>query len=153
MTKMLDTMRFTPEQEKLQGIMLRFGLEPLLAHFEREGGLGSLRDYVLGTQLKLSPAIAPRMFSLLSDVRSRLHYEQPVDLFVGASHDINAFAVHSLDHAPHIVSLTSSLVERMNDEELRFVLGHEIGHIHFQHYRARLVEHAVGQNEKGESRI
>lgn len=153
MTTMLETMRFAPEQEKLEGIMQRFGLEPLLAHFEREGGLGSLRDYVLGSQLKLSPSIAPRMFALLGDVRSRLHYDQPIDLFVGASENINACAIYSLDNTPHIITLTSSLVERMNDEELRFVLGHEIGHIHFHHYRARLVEHAVGQNEKGESRM
>jgi hypothetical protein len=108
---------------------------------------------MLGSLLKLSPTIAPRMFSLLNEVRSRLYYEQPIDLFVGASHNINAFAIYSLDHNPHIISLTSSLVERMNDEELRFVLGHEIGHIHFSHYRARLVEQVVGNNDKGESRM
>jgi hypothetical protein len=153
MTTMLDTMRFAPEREKLEGIIQRFGLEPLLAHFEHEGGLRSFRDYVLGSQLKLSPGIAPRIFSLLNEVRSSLHYDQPFDLFVEADHNINAFALYSLDHAPHIISLTSSLVERMNDEELRFVLGHEIGHIHFQHYRARLVSQAVGQDEKGESRV
>ncbi len=153
MTMMLEKMRFAPEQEKIEGIMRKFGLEPLLIHFEREGGLGSLRDYVLGSQLKLSPSIAPRIFSLLREVRSPLQYEQPIDLFVGTSHNINAFAMYSLNHTPHIISLTSSLVERMNDEELRFVLGHEIGHLHFQHYRARLVEHAVGENEKGESRM
>jgi tellurite resistance protein len=153
MNPKLDVMRFAPEQEKLAGIMQRFGLEPLLAHFESEGGLGSLRDYVLGSQLKLSPTIAPRIFPLLNDVRSRLQYDQPIDLFVGAEQNINACAIYSLDNSPHIISLTSSLVEKMNDEELRFVLGHEIGHIHFAHYRARLVAQAVGQNEKGESRM
>jgi hypothetical protein len=153
MNPTLDLMRFAPEQEKLEGMMRRFGLEPLLAHFEREGGLRSVRDYVLGSQLKLSPSIAPRIFNLLNEVRSPLQYDQPIDLFVEADQKINACAMYSLDHNPHIISLTNSLVERMNDEELRFVLGHEIGHIHFQHYRARLVAQVVGQNEKGESRM
>lgn len=99
--------------------MQRYGLERLIAHFEREGGLRPVRDYILGTQLKLSPEIAPRIFHLLGEVRTRLHYQAPIDLFVGADHDINAVAVYSLDQTPHIISLTSGLVEIMNDAELR----------------------------------
>src|SRR6476646_6576466 len=42
---------------------------------------------------------------------------------------------------------------KMTDSELAFVLGHEIGHIHFQHYRAKLVDSAIGSNEQGKSRM
>src|SRR5437870_7992274 len=152
-TTMLDTLRFAPEREKLKALMERFRLEPLISNAERNGGLRSLRDGVLGTELKLSPAISPRIFSLLTKVRSELHYYHPIDLFVRADASINAFAIHSLERSPHIISLTSSLVEKMNDSELRFVLGHEIGHIHFQHYRALLIDGALGKDEQGRSRI
>jgi len=33
----------------------------------------------------------------------------------------------------HFIMLTSTLVERSNDEELAFLIGHECGHIHCRH--------------------
>jgi len=49
--------------------------------------------------------------------------------------------------------MTSGMVERMTDDELRFALGHELGHLHYRHYRARLVYRAVGEDEDGDPRL
>jgi Zn-dependent protease with chaperone function len=146
-------MGFAPEREVLQQIMERFNLNQLISQFEESGGLRSYRDLFLGTQLKISPLMSPRLFELLAEVREILQFEPEVDLFILADASINAGAVYSLDEGPHIVSLTSSMVERMDDEELRFVLGHEIGHIHFQHYRAKLAFRAVSRDKQGRSRL
>ncbi len=43
----LSKMRFAPEQEKIDNLMGTFELEPILAHFEREGGVKSIRDGIL----------------------------------------------------------------------------------------------------------
>jgi hypothetical protein len=146
-------MRFAPEKEALDQIMERFGLEPILSHFEQTGGLSSIRDAVLGSHLKLSPTLSPRVFALLEDVCAVLGYSESVEVFVAADASINAVAVHSLDGMPHMIVITSSMLERVSDDELRFVLGHEIGHIHFNHYRARLIPNAVGDDDAGKSRM
>jgi hypothetical protein len=149
----LDKMRFAPEKEAFDTFIQRFGLEPVLRHFEESGGLSSFRDGILGGHLKLSPTLSPRIFGLLNDVTDALNFTEPLDVFVAEDARVNAFALHALDGMPHMVVLTSSLLERMDDAELRFVLGHEIGHLHYDHYRARLIPHAVGKDKDGDSRM
>jgi hypothetical protein len=152
-TALLDALRFAPERERVHQMDATFELEAILTHFEREGGVKSIRDGILSQQLKLTPRLAPRLAALLEQVREKLRYDAPVDLFVGEDAAINAFAVHSQDQAPHIISLTSRLIERMDDEEIRFVLGHELGHLCFQHYRMKLVPRAFGRDEDGDSNM
>jgi uncharacterized tellurite resistance protein B-like protein len=149
----LDKIRFAPEQAALKATMDRFNLEPIISNFEQTGGLRSARDLVLGTDLQLSEVMSPRLFTLLNGVRSTLNFDEAVDLFVHADASINAFAIYSHGGLPHMIILTSRLIERMTDPELTFVLGHEIGHVHFRHYRARLVEQAIGSNAEGRSRM
>ena len=152
-SKLLDRMRFAPEQQRVEKLMKRFSLETILGHFEEEGGVKSIRDGVLSNQLKLTSFMAPRLSALLASVRQSLEYQEPIDLFVAEASEINAFAVYSLDKTPHIVVLTSRLIERMNDDELRFILGHEIGHLQFKHYRMRMVGNAFGNDNDGDSKV
>lgn len=152
-SSVLDAMRFQPEKQALDAFMDRFGLDGILRHFEESGGLSNLRDRLLGNSLKLSPMLSPRLFGLLDEVTAALGFAEPVELFVTESAGINALAMHALGEEPHLIVLTSALVERMTDDELRFVLGHEIGHLHYDHYRARLIPHAVGKDDDGDSRV
>lgn len=149
----LAQMRFAPEAHRLNRLMETFELEPILSHFEREGGVKSIRDDILSSQLKLTRTMAPRLSALLDRVRQTLGYEAPVDLFVAENSNINAMAVYSLDHTPHIIALTSQLIERMNDDEIRFVLGHEIGHLCYKHYRMQMVSMAFGKDKDGDSNV
>lgn len=149
----LSKMRFAPEQEKIDNLMGTFELEPILAHFEREGGVKSIRDGILSNHLKLTPTMAPRLSAVLGSVCERLKYSAPIDLFVAENSNINAFAVYSMDNTPHIIVLTSRLIERMTDDEIRFVLGHEIGHLFFKHYRMQMVPMAFGKDSDGDSKV
>jgi hypothetical protein len=150
---MLNRMRFAPEQQKVEKLMETFELETILSHFEREGGIKSIRDEILSSQLKLTRTMAPRLFMALDEVCQRLGYTDAIELFVAENSNINAFAVYSLDKTPHIIVLTSRLIERMNDQEIRFVLGHEIGHLQFKHYRMQMVHRAFGEEKNGESKV
>ena len=103
----LDKIRLAPEQMELKTAMDRFDLGPVISNFEQTGGLRLVRDAVFATDLQISEVMSPRLFSLLNGVRSRLKFEEPVDLFVHADASINASAIYSRDELPHMVGVSS----------------------------------------------
>lgn len=154
MTHLLDSIRFTPERNLVDDLFNRFGLEAIIDHFEASGQAGAYYELVMSTQLRLTPILAPRLCTILDEVRERLDFQEPIELFVEADAGVNAFALHSLsEDTPHVVSLTSGMIECMTDDELRFAMGHELGHLCYRHYRARLVYRAVGMDEDGDPRL
>jgi uncharacterized tellurite resistance protein B-like protein len=149
----LDAIRFGPEHALVDKLFERFGLDVIIEHFVSSGGVRAAYDAVVGSQLRLTPLLAPRLCSLLDEVRATLAFDEPLELFVEQDGSVNAAAIHSLGAGdPHVVTLTSALVERMTDDELRFVLGHELAHLGWRHYRARLALAAFGTNGHGESK-
>jgi len=153
MTALLDRIRYRPERVLIDELFERFGLDKVIEHHESTIGPAA-HEFVLGTQLRLTPILAPRLCNLLLELQDKLGFDEPTELFVQADAAVNAFAIHTLaEGMPHMVSLTSGLVELMSDDELRFVLGHELGHLHFRHYRARMIYGAVGETDQGESRL
>lgn len=153
MDPLLDRIRFSPERELIDDLFVRYDLEKLIVHYESTAGPVA-HEYVLGTQLRLTPLLAPRLLGLLDEVRETIAFTEPTQLFVQAEPSVNAMAIHSqAEGMPHIVSLTSGLVEMMSDDELRFVLGHELGHLHYRHYRAGLIHLAVGEDDEGDSKL
>lgn len=149
----LDSLRFAPEHTLIDSLSERFGLDVLIDHFIESGSVRSSYDAVLASQLRLTRLLAPRLLGLLDDVRGRLAFDEPLELFVAQDASVNAGAMHRLTpNEPHVLTLTSALVERMSDDELRFVLGHEIGHLTYRHYRARLAVPAFGVDDHDETK-
>lgn len=149
----LEPIRFGHEKQLIDGLFERFGLDILIDHFVESGAVRSAYDAVLGEKLRLTPLLAPRVVGLLNEARAVLGFEEPLELFVGQDPMVNASAMHAIGpNEPHVLELTSALVERMNDDEIRFVLGHELGHLAYRHYRARLSVAAFGLDEQGTSK-
>jgi hypothetical protein len=145
----LQKIRFQPEADLINALFDRYGLEGIVQHYVASGRASSMRTMMLATQLRLTRMLSPRLHGLFKECRKTVGFDNEVELYVVNNSDINAFALHaSSENEPHIVSVTSGTVERMTDEELRFVLGHELGHIAFDHYRANQVNFALdGENE------
>ncbi|GAB4201580.1 MAG: hypothetical protein OHK0013_13790 [Sandaracinaceae bacterium] len=150
---LLADIRFEPERALLARLFERYGLDVLIDHFVESGGARPMYDLILASHLRLTPLLAPRLCSLLDEVKATLGLDEPIELFVGQNAEVNAGAMPALaPDLPNVITLTSALVERMTDDELRFVLGHEVGHLSFKHYRARMAAAAFGRDEQGEPR-
>lgn len=153
MNSVLDPIRFGPERDLIGSLFDRFGLDVVIDHFVESGGVRSMYDAVLASELRLTRMIAPRLMDLLDAAREKLAFDEPLEMFVGQNPQVNAAAMHRMSgDEPHVLSLTSALVERMTDAELSFVLGHELGHLAYRHYRARLADAAFGRSAGGESK-
>jgi len=83
--------------------------------------------------LRLSADMTPGIYKVLADVCQRLKINpKNILAYVYASPEIQA-GCYSADTSDCLISFTSGLVELMNDDELAFVIGHELGHFLLGH--------------------
>lgn len=95
-------------------------------------GLRTRRSLLTGA-LRLTKGIAPDAHRSLSACREVLGWDRPVELYVKPDPMVNAFCTRSVG-GPIIIGLSSRMLETFTDAELRFVIGHELGHAVFDHF-------------------
>jgi peptidase M48-like protein len=117
---------------------------------EAPGGFGSIarRRRLLSNAFKLTHAVAPRVLDTLAACKEALGHEGPVEVFINPEPMIRAAAVYAPPDTPAIV-LSSRLLEVFQEAELRFILGHELGHLAFEHFTLPLPGTAVARDESG----
>jgi hypothetical protein len=91
------------------------------------------RRHLLGAAVRLSAEAAPYLHETVDGVRDKLGLEFPLELYVYPSPVFNAATVRPEEGRVFVV-LSSSLLESFTDEELLFVIGHELGHQLFEHH-------------------
>ncbi|WP_380285110.1 M48 family metallopeptidase [Kitasatospora purpeofusca] len=98
----------------------------------------SIRLMFLATAVKTSERQFPELHDMVRDAAYVLDLAQVPDLYVTQDPTVNAYCI-GID-TPVIV-VTSGLVELLDEEELRSVIGHEVGHAMSGHavYRTMLM--------------
>lgn len=88
--------------------------------------------------VKVGPDQFPEIYALYKDVLRTLDIETEYDLFVSQTPIVNAGA-YGMDR-PFII-LNSGMLIILNEDELKYILGHELGHIVSDHvlYRTMTV--------------
>ena len=100
-----------------------------------------VRQLFLANAVQVGPLQRPRLHALLADVCSTLDWPTHPELYVTQSSRVNAFAIGF--ERPFIV-ITSGALELLDgDEERRFLLAHELGHIMSDHMVYRTVAHVI----------
>ena len=83
-----------------------------------------------GHSFKVEKRLMGHLHDLFYEVKDRLGFTEDIDFYVTGDASVNAFAVASTKPGvPHIINVNSGLIDLMTDDELRFVVGHEIGHL------------------------
>lgn len=88
------------------------------------------RSNMEGHCLKVQPELLPDFYNLCQEVKQQLNFNEPVDFYITGDATVNAFSLAAEDEdSPHIVNINSGLFDLMSQDELRFVVGHELGHL------------------------
>lgn len=112
--------------EALQGEVV----EEVLSKIQISGNDAYWRSAMEGHSLKVEPDLLPDVYALCQEVKERLHFEDKIDFYITGDSTVNAFSLASEDvNEPHIVNINSALFDLMSRDELRFVIGHELGHL------------------------
>ena len=112
--------------EALQGDVVKFVLKQ--AEYTSDSD-NYWRSKMEGHCMKADGNLLSDFYKLCHEVKARLGFEEPVDFYVTGSSEINAFSIAAEGDQPHIVNVNSELFNLMDEDELRFVVGHELGHL------------------------
>ena len=112
--------------EALQGDVVKFVLKQ--AEYTSDSD-NYWRSKMEGHCMKADGNLLADFYKLCYEVKARLGFEEPVDFYVTGSSEINAFSIAAEGDQPHIVNINSELFNLMDEDELRFVVGHELGHL------------------------
>lgn len=99
-------------------------------HCEGIGFDVNFRSVMEGNSLKVSETLLPQFYALCQGVKEKLEFVGNIDFYITGNSTVNACSYCSGDEQrPHIIEINSGLFNLMNDEELKYVVGHEIGHL------------------------
>ena len=88
------------------------------------------RSSMEGHSLRVQKELLPDIYELCQDVKKKLKFKDEVDFYITGDSDVNAFSLAAEDEGEHhIVNVNSALFDLMSTDELRFVIGHELGHL------------------------
>ena len=92
------------------------------------------RKKLLQSSLRLTPKFAPKFFEVVEKCKKAVALTQDLELYVYQGEEFNAACYPPDDKRIYII-LSSGLLEKFTEDELSFVIGHEIGHAIFGHHR------------------
>ena len=122
----LTTCRFTGDNPGLYGIQLPERSSPMSRN--------DVRAWLLSDAVRITEELIPALFRVLQAALSRLGVAHVVQGYVYNDPAIQAQCVHIGGTEKSAVMLSSGLVNIMADAEIAFVIGHELGHMLFDHH-------------------
>ena len=143
-----SSFRFSEEVDLVKELEDGFGLKNFYNVFENEVELKNIiRSYMSGA-VRLTEVIAPRLYGICKQVKEKLNFQEDIEFFIAYNVYFQAYAINGCGIVPHIICFTSALIEKFTDDELMFVIGHEIGHLICMHSQLNLVKYYITNPDK-----
>ena len=124
---LVDTVRFRDDDPELFGVTIGDGLCD-------ETYARGLREH-LSHSVELVPELFPDIARAVDEVRRELLPNEQIRAFISSDNDAQAYCIGGQQEHTMILGLTSGLVRLMSRDELKFVIGHELGHYLMGHHR------------------
>lgn len=114
------------------------GLDVALRKFHQYWTDKLLKVQFTGSNIKVTSRNYPVIYRTFSEACEILSIQKVPDLYIKWGYEINAFVAGVQDP---IVVLNSGMIDLLTEEEMLFVIGHELGHIKSEH----MLYHQMGQ--------
>lgn len=106
------------------------GVDTLVRKLSGWGLERMLRIQLTGSYLRVTSAAFPSLFETLQTAIERLDLPICPDLYIQDGDEINAYTA-GVEHP--VIVLNRGAIDRLEDDELLFVIAHEVGHIKSGH--------------------
>ena len=101
---------------------------------EEKYGVYNSRKQLLKTSLKLTEKLAPHIYKIANVCKETLKLDKEIEFYVYQDDKFNAACYPPTADKLYII-ISSGMIERFSIGEITFVVGHEIGHILFEHHK------------------
>ncbi len=91
----------------------------------------TIRKQLLSNAVRVDPRLLPKLDNSFNALRRRAGLQEELEAYVFEEPTINAFV--AAGHRHTYVALSSAAINKLKEEELEFVIGHELGHAIFGH--------------------
>lgn len=89
---------------------------------------------LLSTSVKVTPEIFPKINKCINSVFQNLKLNNNFNFFITANHNQSQAACAMMPESDSAeIIITSKMIELLNDDELKYVIGHEVSHHYYQH--------------------
>ena len=127
-------LRAAGDRELAEQLLADPDVKDAVERLERRGKDPGARRHLLATAIRLTREMAPDVHTIMDECRRMLGVEAPFETYVYPEPMFNAAAV-APEQGRLFLLLSSALLEAFEPDELRFVVGHELGHHLFEHHR------------------
>jgi Zn-dependent protease with chaperone function/uncharacterized tellurite resistance protein B-like protein len=96
-----------------------------------------VREKLMKEGIRLNERLSPRIYAIFNNVCRALELQIGAEVFCLPSDGINAFALLDVSQRGRhsLIGVTAGALERLEDDELKSILGHELGHVLFGNNR------------------
>jgi len=153
MKKFFDCIRVPEEKSLLSFFEDTFNLRTvndLISFKENEAPDNYLPFYMRGYYLPINDSFGGEINKICQHARQKLGFKKnEIEFYVANDAEFNSSSILSTSkNRPHIVIINRGLLDRVNIDELAFVMGHEIGHLIYQHsYASRVIQFVYPEYE------
>jgi len=135
----IETLRFKNDSPVNAGIRLD--------HVGSEKYQEELKCENLASSTRIVPEIFPEINKAIEDVRKKVIPDYTIDAYIRNSPEFQAYCFPGFGKSISI-ALTSGLIQLSSIDELRFVIGHELGHHLLGHHAYPHPNNSTNQVEK-----